>query len=141
MSRVLDRRQLLRGAAAGGSLALASYMPAWAQPVSGGIAKPLPTVTGPNVDLTISHMMMTIDGQQQHAIGINGTVPAPLVRLRQGQNVRLSVTNRLDEDSSIHWHGLLVPFQYDGVPGISFPGIGPGKTFVHEFPVIQAGTY
>ena len=142
MSRVLDRRQFLRGAAVtGGSLALAGYMPAWAQPVSGGIAKPLPTVAGPDISLTIAHMMMTIDGREQHAIGLNGTVPGPLVRLRQGQNVRLSVTNLLDEDSSIHWHGLLVPFQYDGVPGVSFPGISPGKTFVYEFPVIQSGTY
>lgn len=143
MTSVLHRRQFLRGAAvAGGGLALAPYMPAWAQPVSGGIAKPLPTVAGPDISLTIAHMLMTIDGREQHAIGLNGTVPGPLVRLRQGQNVRLSVTNGLkDEDSSIHWHGLLVPFQYDGVPGVSFPGISPGKTFVYEFPVIQSGTY
>src|SRR3546814_2142499 len=67
--------------------------------------------------------MMTIDGRASHAIGVNGTVPAPLIRLKQGTTVRLSVTNDLDEDSSIHWHGLLVPAQFDGVPGISFPGI------------------
>lgn len=54
---------------------------------------------------------------------INGTVPAPLIRLKEGQNVRLSVTNSLDEETSIHWHGLLVPFEMDGVPGVSFPGI------------------
>lgn len=143
MTHALNRRELLRGAAVtGGSLAMAGYMPAWAQPVSGGILKPLPTVVGPDINLTIAHMMMTIDGREQHAIGLNGTVPGPLVRLRQGQNVRLSVTNGLkDEDTSIHWHGLLVPFQYDGVPGVSFPGIGAGKTFVYEFPVIQSGTY
>ena len=83
MSRALDRRQLLRGAAAaGGSLAFASYMPAWAQPVSGGIVRPLPTVAGPNIDLTIASMMIMIDGREEHAIGINGTVPGPLVRLR-----------------------------------------------------------
>src|SRR3546814_6854282 len=67
--------------------------------------------------------------------------PAPLLRLREGRNVRLAVTNTLDEDTSIHWHGVLLPFQMDGVPGVSFPGIRPGETFVYEFPVKQAGTF
>lgn len=138
----LDRRSLLRGAAiGGGSLALANWFPAWAQRVSPGIAPALPTVSGTDIALRIAHQMMTIDGRDSHAIGINGTVPAPLIRLRQGQTARLRVTNNLDEDSSIHWHGLLVPFQFDGVPGISFPGIRPKSTFTYEFPVIQAGTY
>ncbi len=142
MTRTIDRRQLLRGATlAGGGLALSAYMPAWAQTGSVGLVRPLPTVVGPDISLRIAHQMMTIDGRESHAIGINGTVPAPLVRLREGQNVRLSVTNDLDEDSSIHWHGLLVPFQFDGVPGISFPGIKAKSTFVYEFPVIQSGTY
>ncbi|MDK2759637.1 MAG: copper resistance system multicopper oxidase [Blastomonas fulva] len=142
MSKTIDRRQLLRGATlAGGGLALSAYMPAWAQTGSAGLVRPLPTVVGPDISLRIARQMMTIDGRDSHAIGINGTVPAPLVRLREGQNVRLSVTNDLDEDSSIHWHGLLVPFQYDGVPGISFPGIKAKSTFVYEFPVIQSGTY
>ena len=142
MSRMIDRRQMLRGAAlAGGGLALTAYMPAWAQPVSSGTVRPLPTVSGSNIALTIAEKMMLIDGREQHAIGINGTVPGPLVRLRQGQKVRLSVTNGLNEDSSIHWHGLLVPFQMDGVPGVSFPGIKPGATYHYEFPIIQAGTY
>ena len=110
MSRVLDRRQVLRGASlAGGGLALSAYMPAWAQPVSAGIAKPLPTVSGEDITLKVAHQMMMIDGRQSHAIGINGTVPAPLIRLREGQNVRLHVVNELDEGTSIHWHGLLLP--------------------------------
>ncbi len=138
----LDRRALLRGAAIGGvGLGLADWFPAWAQPVSAGIARPLPTVGGTDIALRIAHQMMMIDGRESHAIGINGTVPAPLIRLKQGTTVRLSVTNDLDEDSSIHWHGLLVPFQFDGVPGISFPGIKPKSTFVYEFPIIQSGTY
>lgn len=142
MSRVVDRRQLLRGASlAGGGLALSAYMPAWAQPVSAGIAKPLPTVSGEDITLKVAHQMMTIDGRQSHAIGINGTVPAPLIRLREGQNVRLHVVNELDEETSIHWHGLLLPFQMDGVPGIAFPGIPARSTFTYEFPIIQSGTY
>ena len=142
MSRVLDRRQVLRGATlAGSGLALSAYMPAWAQPVSAGIAKPLPTVSGDDITLKIAHQMMMIDGRQSHAIGINGTVPAPLIRLREGQNVRLRVVNELDEETSIHWHGLLLPFQMDGVPGIAFPGIPARSTFTYEFPIIQSGTY
>src|SRR3546814_9442985 len=85
--------------------------------------------------------MLHVDGKMRHAIGINGTVPGPLVRLKEGQTARIHVTNELDEDSSIHWHGLILPFQMDGVPGLSFPGIAPGKTFTYEFPVRQAGTY
>ena len=142
MSRVLDRRQVLRGATfAGSGLALSAYMPAWAQPVSAGIAKPLQTVSGDDITLKVAHQMMMIDGRQSHAIGINGTVPAPLIRLREGQNVRLHVVNELDEETSIHWHGLLVPFQMDGVPGINFPGIPARSTFTYEFPIIQSGTY
>ncbi|UDF04067.1 copper resistance system multicopper oxidase [Asticcacaulis sp. AND118] len=142
MTTSLDRRAFLRGAAVtGGTAALAAWYPAWAQPVSAGIVRPLPTVSGNDIHLKIAHQMMTIDGKQSHAIGVNGTIPAPLVRLREGQTVRLHVENTLDEDSSIHWHGLILPFQMDGVPGISFPGIKPHTTFVYEFPVVQSGTY
>lgn len=142
MSPVLTRRDLMRGATlAGGGLAFSAWMPAWAQPVSTGIANPLPTVSGNDIALKIAKQTMVIDGRKMRAIGINGTVPAPLIRLREGQSVRLHVTNDLDEDSSIHWHGLLVPPQFDGVPGVSFPGIRPKSTFVYEFPVIQNGTY
>ena len=142
MSRNIDRRQLLRGATlAGGGLALSAYMPAWAQPVSSGITTPLPTVAGEDITLRIARQTMMIDGRSSRAIGINGTVPAPLIRLREGQNVRLHVINDLDEDSSIHWHGLLVPPQFDGVPGVSFPGIKPRSTYVYEFPIKQSGTY
>ena len=142
MSRILDRRQMLRGAAlAGGGLALSAYMPAWAQTNSAGMATPLPTVTGNDITLRIARQTMMIDGRASKAIGINGTVPAPLIRLREGQTVRLNVINDLDEDSSIHWHGLLVPPQYDGVPGISFPGIKARSSFLYEFPIRQNGTY
>ncbi|MFZ2981302.1 MAG: copper resistance system multicopper oxidase, partial [Sphingobium sp.] len=138
----IHRRDVLRGAAlAGGGVALANVFPAWAQPTSAGIVRPLPTLSGTDIALKIGHRMMTVDGRPSHAIGINGTVPAPLIRLKEGTTVRLSVTNDLDEDSSLHWHGLLVPFQYDGVPGVSFPGIKPKSTFVYEFPIVQAGTY
>jgi CopA family copper-resistance protein len=142
ITQPIDRRGLLRGAAvAGGTAALASWFPAWAQPISPGLLSTLPTVSGNDIRLKIAHQMMMINGKQSHAIGLNGTVPGPLVRLKEGETVRLHVENALDEDSSIHWHGLLVPFQFDGVPGISFPGIKPRSTFTYEFPIMQAGTY
>ncbi len=138
----LDRRTLLKGAVAGGGLmGLSGLLPAWAQNGSPGLRADLPTLTGPNIDLTVGHSPFTVGGRTGHAVTVNGTLPAPMIRLREGENARLSVTNTLDEDTSIHWHGLLLPFHMDGVPGISFPGIRPRETFVYEFPVRQSGTY
>ncbi|RAK62490.1 copper resistance system multicopper oxidase [Phenylobacterium kunshanense] len=138
--RAIDfhRRQILAGGAA---LAGAGLLPAWARSQTLGLARPQ-ALMGEEIALTIDHTHLTLDGRKGHGIAINGTVPGPLIRLKEGQNVRLKVTNRLtDEDTSIHWHGLLVPFQMDGVPGVSFPGIKPGETFVYEFPILHAGTY
>ncbi len=143
----MDRRTLLRGAGfAGGGLALSAWMPGWAQPVSRGIARAMPALSGPelsgdSIALQVAHAMVNVDGRQAHAVALNGTVPAPLLRLREGQTVRITVDNRLEEESSIHWHGLLLPFQMDGVPGLSFPGIKPRSSFTYEFPLIQSGTY
>lgn len=139
----IDRRTLLRGGALGGlGLALPNLFPAWAQHGTHGmVAKTMPTLTGNEIRLTVDQGMFNVDGRAGHAITVNGTIPAPLIRLREGENVRLIVDNRLDEDTSIHWHGLIVPFQMDGVPGISFPGIRPRSTFTYEFPLRQSGTY
>jgi CopA family copper-resistance protein len=138
----IDRRRFVSGALGGGvAAALAPWFPAWAQSVSPGIASTLPTVSGNDITLRIARQTMRIDGKVSRAIGINGTVPAPLVRLKEGQTARLTVVNDLEEDSSIHWHGLILPFHMDGVPGVSFPGIRPKSTFVYEFPVVQLGTY
>ena len=138
----IDRRRFVSGALGGGAAAaMAAWFPAWAQPVSAGIPATLPTVAGNDIRLRIARQTMRIDGKVSRAIGINGTIPGPLVRLREGQQARLTVVNDLDEDSSIHWHGLILPFDMDGVPGVSFPGIKPRSTFVYEFPVVQSGTY
>jgi FtsP/CotA-like multicopper oxidase with cupredoxin domain len=129
----LDRRALVSGAVAvgvGAALAPASARSAASAELSGD-----------DIRLTIGHAPIRIEGRSHHAVTINGTVPGPLLRLKEGQRVRIAVTNTLPEATSIHWHGLLVPFQMDGVPGVSFPGIPPGETFVYEFPLIQAGTY
>ncbi len=125
----------------GGGLVLAHALPAWAQTHAHGLAPALPTLTGPDLALTVARTHLNVEGRDGHAIGINGTVPGPLIRLREGQRARLTVNNQLDEDTSIHWHGLIVPFQMDGVPGVSFPGIRAGQSFTYEFPVRQSGTY
>ncbi len=139
--RDFDRRQLLRGASmVGGGLAVSAMLPSWAQSATPGLVSTLPTVSGENIAMTIGHTPFKVDGRVGHAVTINGTVPGPLVRLKEGQNVRLAVTNRLDEDTSIHWHGLLLPFQMDGVPGVSFPGIKPGETFNYEFSFMHPHT-
>jgi CopA family copper-resistance protein len=140
---ILDRRTILRGAALGGvGLGMSGLFPAWAQTGSHGMAaKTMATLSGEDIRLTVAESAFDVDGRMGHAITINGTIPAPLIRLREGQNVRIAVDNRLDEDTSIHWHGLLVPFQMDGVPGISFPGIRARSTFTYEFPIRQSGTY
>jgi CopA family copper-resistance protein len=140
---VLERRDFLRAAAVGGPAAGLSHMfPAWAAPVSHGAArKGSDVLVGPNVALHVANHEFVVNGRAGHAIAMNGTIPGPLVRLKEGQQVRLAVRNDLDEDTSIHWHGLIVPFQMDGVPGISFPGIKARSTFVYEFPLKQAGTY
>ncbi len=141
-SPLLDRRTLIQTAAlAGGGFALAGTLPAWARSGTPGLAAALATVSGDEIPLSIGHAMLPVGGRQGHAIGINGTSPGPIIRLKEGQTVRLAVTNTLAEDSSIHWHGLLLPFQMDGVPGVSFPGIKPGQTFLYDFPVRQSGTY
>ncbi|WP_265564132.1 copper resistance system multicopper oxidase [Sphingomicrobium arenosum] len=138
----VSRRHFL-GAGALGASVLA--LPAWARGASlrGDMIKPgFDEVSGRDISLTIGEGPRIVEGRRGHAIAVNGSVPGPLVRLREGQPVRLAVTNTLDEDSSIHWHGLLLPFQFDGVPGVSFPGIRPGETFVYDIPALrQHGTY
>lgn len=143
LSIATNRRDLIRAMSmGGGALALTPLMPAWARSGTHGVAtKDRTTVSGEDLALEISNRHFTVDGRRGHAVTVNGTIPAPLIRLREGQRFRMSVTNRLEEDTSIHWHGLLVPFAMDGVPGVSFPGIRPGETFVYDFPIRQSGTY
>ena len=92
-------------------------------------------------DLTVDRVKIDTGDFVKEGIGYNGASPGPVMRFKEGENVRINVTNNLDEMTSIHWHGLILPFNQDGVPGISFPGIKPGETFTYEFPIQQAGTY
>jgi CopA family copper-resistance protein len=138
----IDRRSLIRSLGGlGGALALSRAFPSWAQSGTHGLTPAPGVLSGETIALIVEDGHFSTGGRSAHAIMINGTLPAPLIRLKEGQNVRLSVTNRLKEDTSIHWHGLIVPFQMDGVPGVSFPGIRAQETFTYEFPIRQSGTY
>ncbi|MEQ9641435.1 MAG: copper resistance system multicopper oxidase [Alphaproteobacteria bacterium] len=138
----LYRRAFLAGLGTiSGAAAFGPLLPAWARSNSPGLAPDYPTVAGDRIDLKIERSQFTVGGRTAPAITLNGVLPAPLVRLREGQDIHLAVTNGLDEDTSIHWHGILLPFDMDGVPGVSFPGIRPGETFDYRFRVRQAGTF
>lgn len=130
--------QSLAGVAAMASLP----MPAWAMgKMDHTFRNGMDEIAGPDVHLHVADGLFRTGNRSGHGIGMNGTIPGPLIRLREGTRANLMVHNMLDEDSSVHWHGLLLPFQFDGVPGISFPGIKPGRSFAAEFDVRQSGTY
>ncbi len=139
----LTRRTVIKSGALLGAAGLT--LPAWARGMGPGSRMaqvgPGATLSGERIALNIGASHFTTGGRSAHAVTVNGSLPAPLIRLREGQQVRIDVTNTLDEPSSVHWHGLLLPFQMDGVPGVSFPGIAPGETFSYRFPVRQSGTY
>src|SRR3546814_9298944 len=99
------------------------------------------TGAGSDFDLSIGALPVNYTGRPANAVAINGGVPGPLLRWRQGDTVTLRVANRLGVDTSIHWHGILLPSNMDGVPGLSFRGIRPGETFAYRFTLTQAGTY
>ena len=138
----IARRSLLKGMGALGALTtLESIFPAYVWSSALNAAAQTSQISGDVIDLTIAETPFRVDNRATTAITINGTVPGPLIRLREGQNVTLNVTNRLKEPASIHWHGILLPPDMDGVPGVSFAGIDPGTTFVYRFPIKQSGTY
>ncbi|MCE7519234.1 copper resistance system multicopper oxidase [Vreelandella titanicae] len=139
----LSRRQVLKGGAALGlgSAAAIGLSPAWANPWGRTNVYSKGVEEGPVVSLAIRRESIPIDGQEASTFSINGTSPGPLIRLKEGQDAVLRVTNLLDESTSIHWHGLILPPEMDGVPGVSFAGIAPGETFTYRFPVRQNGTY
>lgn len=94
-----------------------------------------------SVDLVISRTAFSVNGKTGSAVSVNGTVPGPLLRFKEGEDAVIRVTNKLAETTSIHWHGVLLPPEMDGVPGVSFAGIKPGETFTYRFPIKQSGTY
>ena len=92
-------------------------------------------------DLVIDRTDVPIDGQMRRVFSINGEIAGPTLRWTEGEEVTINVTNRLNEETSIHWHGIVLPNQMDGVPMVSFAGIKAGTTFTYRFKVRQSGTY
>ncbi|MBU0590396.1 MAG: copper resistance system multicopper oxidase [Gammaproteobacteria bacterium] len=138
----LPRRQFVQGLAAGGVLLGMSGWTGsvWAQG-SGATKAGGNELRGTEFNLEIAEMPVNFTGKPGMATAINGSVPAPTLRWREGDTVTIRVTNKLRETSSIHWHGIILPYQMDGVPGVSFAGIPPGETFTYRFKVEQSGTY
>lgn len=137
MSR-LSRRRFLGGA--GATLALLAPR-LLAAPAGRAAAAAPATLQGTEFDLTIGETPVDFSGRTRMGTSVNGGVPGPTLRWREGTTVTLRLHNRLAVASSIHWHGIVLPSGMDGVPGISFPGIAPGQSFTASFPVRQSGTY
>ena len=119
-------------------------LPSWIHGSRGVLRPAAPGVlsgSGSPVEIAIAETAIEIAGRRGTAVTMNGTVPAPLLRFREGDDAVIHVTNRLGEDTSIHWHGILLPNEMDGVPHVTYPGIRPGETFTYRFPIRQYGTY
>ncbi len=137
----LQRRIFVTGAL---GLGLASALPRTA---FAGARSPnalpvtVPELRGTDFSLDVGRTLVNFTGRDVWANTVNGSLPAPILRWREGDTVRLRVSNRLREDTSLHWHGILLPANMDGVPGLSFHGISPGESWLYTFQLKQAGTY
>ena len=139
-SALMSRRRFVTGAAAGSALlgfGISTHSPY----AAASTRQPLPSLSGSNFDIDIGYKTVNYTGRERPATAFNGSVPGPILRWREGDRVTLRVTNHLAHDSSIHWHGIILPANMDGVPGISFDGISPGETFTYQFDVGQNGTF
>jgi CopA family copper-resistance protein len=99
------------------------------------------TAAADTYNLTVDRVTIDTGQFTRSGIGYNGATPGPVLRFKEGEEVTINVTNNLKESTSIHWHGLILPFEQDGVPGLSYAGIAPGETFTYRFPIVQSGTY
>ena len=135
----LSRRTFVKGLALGGAAASLGLWgtDAWAR----SSIQPPASLSGTEFDLAIGETPVNVTGSPGVAVTVNGSLPAPTLRWKEGNTVTVRVANRLREEASIHWHGVLLPANMDGVPGLSFHGIHPGETFTYRFRVRQAGTY
>lgn len=134
----LTRRQALGGLGLG---LAALAMPRWVRAAPPSLFDVSRLPVSRVVDLTIKETELAFGGVRRLAKTINGTVPGPALRFREGDEVLIRVNNQLSEDTSLHWHGLKVPAAMDGVPGVSFAGIKPGETFEYRYRLKQNGTY
>ncbi|MET4727157.1 CopA family copper-resistance protein [Lysobacter enzymogenes] len=134
-----SRRRFVAGLAAGGAIAGSGL---WRNAFAAPMAQAPRVLSGTDFALDIGATQVNFTGKVRPAVTVNGSLPAPILRWREGDTVTLRVANRLREGmSSIHWHGLILPANMDGVPGLSFDGIRPGESYVYRFRVGQSGTY
>jgi CopA family copper-resistance protein len=139
MQSKTTRRSFVKGLAATGLL---GGLGMWRTPVWAVTSPGQPNVlTGTDFDLYIGELPVNITGAARTAMAINGSLPGPILRWREGDTVTLRVRNRLKQDTSIHWHGIILPANMDGVPGLSFHGIAPDGMYEYKFKVHQNGTY
>lgn len=139
MQSKTTRRSFVKGLAATGLL---GGLGMWRAPVWAVTSPGLPNVlSGNEFDLYIGELPVNITGAARTAMAINGSVPGPILRWREGDTVTLRVRNQLKQDTSIHWHGIILPANMDGVPGLSFHGIAPDGMYEYKFKVHQNGTY
>jgi CopA family copper-resistance protein len=136
---LVTRRRFVQGLAIGSGVLATGLWPRGAMAAANAMGHPV--LSGTKFDLTIAPMAVNITGRPRTATLVNGSMPAPILRWREGDTVTLNVTNKLRVPTSIHWHGILLPNDMDGVPGLTYRGIMPGETFVYRFPVKQSGTY
>jgi CopA family copper-resistance protein len=141
MDRPVSRRTFVKGLGMAGAGISAGVWGGPAAAQGGHAATPWKEIAGTDFDLRIGETPMNFTGNPRVAFTVNGSVPAPTLRWKEGDTVTLRVANALGETASIHWHGILLPANMDGVPGLSFHGIGPGETYVYRFKVRQGGTY
>ncbi len=138
----ITRRNFLKTASASALIGLVNRsIPVYAADIGFHIADRKETDTHVEYELVIKRETVPIGIKEGRPITINGNFPAPLIRLKQGKEAVIKVINELNESTSIHWHGILLPNEMDGVPGVVFPGIPPKSTFTYRFPVVQSGTY
>lgn len=140
-----SRRRFVQGLAlGGGALAVsAGRVAAHMGPMTaGGPQQPTSTLSGDRFHLLVDNTQVNITGRPRIAATVNGSLPGPTLYWRQGDTVTVELVNRMaDMPTSIHWHGIRLPAEMDGVPGLSFRGVAPGQTFTYRFPVKQSGTY
>lgn len=138
----VSRRRFVQGLATGGVLAsMPKLVFAGTNDTINTLTGSAPILSGRDIELVIAESLVNFTGKTRLATTINGSIPAPTLRLLEGDEVTIRVTNLLRETSSIHWHGIILPYEMDGVPGISFNGIAPGTTFTYRFKLQQSGTY
>ena len=131
------RRQFVQGLTASAFLAGLAPSGLFATPAAGNAQ----VLTGNRFELTLEEVEVNFTGKRRMATTINGSLPGPTLRMKEGEQITIRVTNKMSVTSSVHWHGLILPSNMDGVPGLSFAGIKPGESFTYQFKAVQSGTY